>query len=185
MFQRLVQLLPTPESRAVGMTTGGMLALMGGQKLLGVGMFLRGVGELERRWRDAHPEFDGTLQHRWYLSSRYYERTHTDPTNRLLHMVGTPMILGGTCGLLLSRPMRPLWFVAVGSFSLGWALNLVGHALFEKNAPAFADDPLSFLVGPVWDAQQLGLLRGARKVAARGRRPSSTVTMHVGEPAQA
>ena len=39
MFSRLVSLLPTAESRAVGMTTGGMIALMSGQKLLGVGMF--------------------------------------------------------------------------------------------------------------------------------------------------
>jgi hypothetical protein len=130
MFSRLVSLLPTAESRAVGMTTGGMIALMSGQKLLGVGMFARGVGELERKWRDRHPEFDGTLQHRWYLATRFYEKTHSDPTNRLLHMVGIPMIMGGVGGLLLSRPMRPLWLVSVGTFTLGWALNLIGHALF-------------------------------------------------------
>ncbi len=181
----LIQMLPTPESRAVGMTSGGMLALMAGQKMLGIGMFARGVAELERQWRDRHPEFDGTLQHRWHLAARNYERTHADPTNRLLHLLGTPMILGGAVGLLLSRPMRPLWLVSVSGFTLGWSLNLVGHAMFEKNTPAFADDPLSFLVGPVWDAQQLGLMRHARKASRPGRRPANTVTVHVGEPAQA
>ena len=50
----LIQMLPTPESRAVGMTSGGMLALMAGQKMLGIGMFARGVAELERQWRDRH-----------------------------------------------------------------------------------------------------------------------------------
>lgn len=185
MLRRIINLLPTEESRAVGMTTGGMIALVTGQKLLGAGLFARGVAELERKWREQHPEFDGTLQHRWYLATRYYEKTHSEPTNRVLHLVGTPMIMLGVGGLLLSRPARPIWLVSVGTFTLGWALNLVGHALFEKNAPAFADDPLSFLVGPVWDAQQLGLIRGARKASFRGRRPASTVTVHVGEPVQA
>ena len=39
-------------------------------------------------------------------------------------------------------------------------MNIVGHAVFEKNRPAFADDPLSFLAGPVWDLGQVkGLVR--------------------------
>ena len=41
------------------------------------------------------------------------------------------------------------------AFPAGWALNLVGHAAFEKRAPAFSDDGLSFVAGPVWDLQQL------------------------------
>jgi hypothetical protein len=185
MLTRLIGLLPTEGSRAVGLTAGGVLALIGGQKLLGAGLFLRGTVALERQWRERHPEFDGSLQHRWYLATRRYEQAHRDPTNRVMHLVGTPLMLGGVVSLLLSRPLRPLWLLGVSAFSLGWALNLSGHALFEKNAPAFADDPLSFIVGPIWDAQQVGLLRGARRVNLRGRRPDSTVTMHVGEPAQA
>ena len=38
---------------------------------------------------------------------------------------------------------------------MGWAFNIVGHAVYEKNAPAFADDPLSFIAGPAWDLQQM------------------------------
>jgi uncharacterized membrane protein YGL010W len=42
----------------------------------------------------------------------------------------------------------------LGAFGVGWALNLVGHAAYEKRAPAFSEDGLSFLAGPVWDLQQ-------------------------------
>jgi uncharacterized membrane protein YGL010W len=42
-------------------------------------------------------------------------------------------------------------------------MNLVGHAVFEKNRPAFADDPLSFLAGPAWDLRQWAALAGSRK----------------------
>ena len=43
----------------------------------------------------------------------------------------------------------------------------MGHAAFEKNAPAFKDDPLSFLAGPVWDLQQfIGKRKAQAKVEA-------------------
>ena len=55
------------------------------------------------------------------------------------------------------------WGVAAGSFAFGWGLNIVGHQFFEKNAPAFKDDPLSFIAGPVWDLQQLAGLGKKKK----------------------
>ena len=53
------------------------------------------------------------------------------------------------------NPFRPLWFISAGAFASGWVLNIIGHGMYEKNAPAFADDPLSFIAGPVWDFTQL------------------------------
>jgi uncharacterized membrane protein YGL010W len=32
----------------------------------------------------------------------------------------------------------------------GWALQVIGHRVFEKNRPAFLSDPYYLLVGPVW-----------------------------------
>lgn len=75
--------------------------------------------------------------------------------NRKLHIVGIPMIVGGTAGLLLFSPFRPLWLASAAAFVAGWALNFLGHGRFEKNAPAFADDPLSFIAGPAWDFMHL------------------------------
>jgi hypothetical protein len=35
-------------------------------------------------------------------------------------------------------------------------LNFIGHGIFEKNAPAFADDPLSFAAAIAWDVDRMG-----------------------------
>lgn len=134
---------------------GGMSTLLTGQKGAALAMFARGFGQLERYWREQHPEFKGDFKARVAESIRFYESTHQNPVNRQLHLIGIPMIVGGAAGLLATPSFSPLWFGAAGAFTAGWALNILGHAAFEKNAPAFADDPLSFIVGPLWDARQM------------------------------
>jgi len=134
---------------------GGMATLLTGQKAAALTMFARGFGRLERAWREKHPEFQGDLKARVAESVRFYEATHQNGVNRQLHLVGIPMIVGGAVGLLTTPSFSPFWFGAAGAFTAGWALNILGHAAFEKNAPAFADDPLSFIVGPLWDARQM------------------------------
>ena len=77
------------------------------------------------------------------------------------------MIVGGAAGMLAFRPVSitaPLFFVSTGTFITGWALNIVGHSKYEGNAPAFKDDPLSFMAGPIWDARQV--VKGLRPGAA-------------------
>jgi len=136
-----------------------MGALCFGLKRSALLLFATGVREIERDWRHRHPEFQGTLAERWQLSLEFYRETHQNPTNRRLHVVGIPLIVGGAAGLLLSRPLSPvsggLWLGSLAAFSGGWALNILGHAAYEGRAPAFSEDGLSFLAGPVWDLQQL------------------------------
>jgi uncharacterized membrane protein YGL010W len=73
-----------------------------------------------------------------------------------LHVVGIPLIVGGAVGLLAAPPvLGVLRFTSLAAFGVGWLLNLVGHAAFEKRAPAFSEDALSFVAGPVWDLRQL------------------------------
>jgi len=134
---------------------GGMALLLTGKKVAALSMFTRGALGLERQWRDKHPDVAPTFQARWGEAIRFYEETHQNERNRLLHRIGIPMIVGGAAALLLSKPLRPLWTLGALSFTAGWTLNIVGHTRHEKNAPAFADDPLSFIAGPVWDWQQL------------------------------
>lgn len=154
------------DARALLYTVGGMATLtLGGPRLPALGLFAKGAAGLERQWRAKHPRFQGGPRERWQKAEQFYEGTHQDPTNRVLHIVGIPMIVGGAAGMLAFRPLgltAPLWFGSAGTFATGWALNIVGHAVFEKNAPAFKDDPLSFVAGPVWDARQV-----ARKLRAR------------------
>jgi uncharacterized membrane protein YGL010W len=55
-------------------------------------------------------------------------------------------------------PWNPL--LAGGMFTTGWALQLVGHCVFEKNDPQFLSDPRNLLVGVVWVAREWGRLLG-------------------------
>lgn len=145
----------TAKSRNVAYTAGGLVALLAGRKLTALGMFAKGLAGLEKEWRAAHPDFDGDLAARWQKALEFYAETHQHDTNRKLHVVGIPFIVAGSAGLLLFPAYRPLWGLSAAAFVGGWALNFVGHGVYEKKAPAFADDPLSFFAGPVWDFQQI------------------------------
>lgn len=173
MLQRIAKLIPSKKTRDVALMGGGMAALLCGQKVLGLGMFGKGALGIEALWRERHPEFDGTLEERWQKALEFYEETHQHDTNRTLHVIGIPMILGGAAGLILFTPFGPRWLASAGSFTAGWVLNFVGHGVYEKKAPAFTDDPLSFLAGPIWDLQQL---RKGRRRTQRAERPIATAS---------
>ena len=136
-----------------------MAALCAGFKLSALSLFGAGIKQLEKDWRTRHPEFAGNAAERWQASLSFYRDTHQNGTNRTLHLIGIPLILGGAAGLFVSKPLSPargaLWATSLGAFAAGWALNLIGHAAFEKRAPAFSEDGLSFIAGPVWDLQEL------------------------------
>ncbi len=155
MLDKLLESIPGAKARNVAYSVAGMATLFTGAKLGSLALFAKGLSGLEKEWRAAHPEHEGGVVERWNRAIHFYESTHLDDTNRKLHIVGIPMIVGGAAGLLLFVPFGPRWFLSAGTFTTGWVLNLVGHAAFEKNAPAFADDPLSFLAGPIWDLQQV------------------------------
>lgn len=150
----------------VALAAGGMVALCAGFKGTALTLFSAGVRALEQDWRRRHPEFTGSLAERWQASLEFYRETHQNSTNRTLHVIGIPMIVGGAAGLFVSKPFSPitggLWLGSLTAFGVGWALNLVGHAAYEHRAPAFSEDGLSFLAGPVWDFQQLMSTRSQR-----------------------
>lgn len=148
----------------VALSVAGMGALCAGFKLGALSLFSAGIKLLEKDWRARHPQFIGNAAERWQASLAFYRDTHQNGTNRTLHLIGIPLIVGGAAGLFVSKPFSPvtgaLWAGSLGAFATGWALNIVGHAAFEKRAPAFSDDGLSFIAGPVWDLQEM--LRSAR-----------------------
>ncbi len=51
----------------------------------------------------------------------------------------------------------PRWAIllAAALFVLGWVFQLVGHAVYEKNRPAFLRNLSHLLVGPLWIAKKL------------------------------
>jgi hypothetical protein len=162
MIDTFLSFIPSAKKRNVAYAGAGMLGVLAGRKITGLALFAKGLHGLEEEWRKAHPEFEGGVVARWDKAIEFYEETHENGVNRKLHIIGIPMIVGGAAGLLLFSPFRPLWFVSASSFTAGWILNFIGHGVFEKKAPAFADDPLSFLAGPVWDFKQLFGAKSAR-----------------------
>ena len=83
---------------------------------------------------------------REYIS--LYQKEHTTFGNKLTHMVGIPLIVASIPTAFVS----PL--TGGGMFIAGWALQYVGHQVFEKNTPAFYRDPYYLLVGPAWVAAE-------------------------------
>lgn len=138
-----------------GEVVGGMAMLLFGQKAKGLMMFAHGFFTLEKEYRKAHPHLEPGLKARWDEAVTFYEETHQNETNRTLHRLGIPVILGGAAGLLLAKPYRLPWMISAFAFAGGWALNILGHSKYEKKAPAFTEDPLSFIAGPVWDIKQM------------------------------
>jgi uncharacterized membrane protein YGL010W len=62
--------------------------------------------------------------------------------------VGLPFIpvLFGAYWLGRAVPNELAWIL----FVLGWVLQFIGHAVFEKKSPAFTKNLEHLLVGPIW-----------------------------------
>lgn len=140
----------------------GMALVLAGRKKEGLLTFAHGFYALEKSYRENNPRLEPGFKARWRESVRFYDETHQEPTNRTLHRWGIPVILASALGLLLTKPYTRPWWVSASAFALGWATNIVGHGKYEKNRPAFTEDPLSFVAGPVWDLKQLKAIKKAK-----------------------
>jgi uncharacterized membrane protein YGL010W len=89
---------------------------------------------------------------RGYLAE--YEREHTQLGTKITHMIGIPMIVASIPTAFVSPPAAGVLFVG------GWAFQLVGHYVFEKNNPSFLHDGYYLLVGPIWVALEVAQLLG-------------------------
>lgn len=52
--------------------------------------------------------------------------------------------------------------IGVGLFAVGWVIQFVGH-YFEGRKPAFVDDMIGLLIGPLFVTAEAGFLLGLRK----------------------
>jgi uncharacterized membrane protein YGL010W len=55
-----------------------------------------------------------------------------------------------------------VWIIAVGLFVLGWALQIVGHQLFEGKRPTLLDNPVQMLISPMFIFAKLFIRLGWR-----------------------
>jgi len=68
----------------------------------------------------------------------FYLSQHSNKTCRLLHIIGTTILLAITLTALYHRQPILLIFVPIAGYGFAW----VGHFFFEKNKPATFTYPL-------------------------------------------
>ena len=80
---------------------------------------------------------------------------------------GLVMFVFSGISLLLAAKLAALPFglwlgSAIGIFVIGWVLQFIGH-YYEGKKPAFVDDLIGLLVGPLFIMAELGFKLGLRK----------------------
>jgi uncharacterized membrane protein YGL010W len=55
-----------------------------------------------------------------------------------------------------------MWTIAIGLFVLGWAMQIVGHQVFEGKRPSLLDNPLHMLISPMYVFARLFIALGLR-----------------------
>lgn len=66
-------------------------------------------------------------------------------------------------GAVLAAQATAMWLGAgVGLFVVGWAIQFVGH-YWEGRKPAFVDDVMGLIVGPLFVVAELAFLLGMRR----------------------
>ena len=101
------------------------------------------------------------LRTRWPTTERNTRRTGV----RATHLVGTPIIAAGL-PLVFAKPR-----VGAAMFVGGWAMQIIGHRLFEKNLPSTHKGWITYqLTGVIHVCEQYGEMlarRSQRRAAAR------------------
>ncbi len=73
------------------------------------------------------------------------------------------LALGAWCGTAVAAQTRGIWLGAgIGLFVVGWAIQFVGH-VYEGRKPAFLDDLMGLIIGPLFVVAEALFLIGLRK----------------------
>ena len=76
--------------------------------------------------------------------------------------LGIVMLAVGTLLDLAARAVGG-WRVAAASFVLGWTFQAIGHAVYEKNSPAFFKNLRHLLIGPAYLVNEALRIRPPRR----------------------
>ena len=75
-----------------------------------------------------------------------------------------------------------VWVIAVGLFVLGWALQIVGHQLFEGKRPTLLNNPVQMLISPMYMFAKLFVFLGLRPdlaaVLQKSSQPTTAERLH-------
>ena len=94
----------------------------------------------------------------------YYRSQHTTRGVRATHLVGIPTV-AASLPLIAAR-----WRVGLPLFLGGWALQVLGHRVFEKNSPALTKGffTYQFCGLAFWCEEMADLIAGRSDLLARG-----------------
>lgn len=82
---------------------------------------------------------------------------------RLGAAMAVVLTAGTWLGAAVAACPTPLWLGAgIGLFVIGWIIQLVGHA-YEGRKPAFLDDMIGLLIGPLFIVAEIGFAFGLRR----------------------
>ncbi len=73
----------------------------------------------------------------------YYLSEHAHPTCRMLHFIGSTLVLVVLLISLVNQQWALLWLLPLIGYGFAW----VGHFFYEKNKPATFRYPLYSLIG--------------------------------------
>jgi uncharacterized membrane protein YGL010W len=69
----------------------------------------------------------------------------------------------GVLGMLIAAQPSSVWLaISIGLFIVGWIIQFVGH-FFEGKKPAFVDDLVGLLIGPLFVTAEVAFALGLRR----------------------
>ncbi|MBL0163305.1 MAG: DUF962 domain-containing protein [Xanthomonadales bacterium] len=89
---------------------------------------------------------------------RFYLSEHANRACRLLHFIGSSLVIGVVVAAILQRDLRWLLLAPLAGYGFAW----IGHFVFERNRPASFKQPLYSFIGD-W-AMYWDILRGRIKL---------------------
>ncbi len=90
----------------------------------------------------------------------FYLSEHKDPTNKILHFIGTGLSLSLLTYFIYTVQFTKIPLILLVGYSFAW----VGHFIFEKNRPATFKYPLMSFICDF--KMFFDILRGKVKIAA-------------------
>lgn len=99
--------------------------------------------------------------------------------------IALAVVLGGmlSVGVWLAQQTTVLWLGwGVGLFVVGWVIQFVGH-YWEGRKPAFMDDIVGLLIGPLFVLAEMGFALGLRKEVQQAIEARSGTVRHGARPA--
>jgi uncharacterized membrane protein YGL010W len=71
-----------------------------------------------------------------------------------------------------------VWTMIAALIVIGWALQIVGHSLFERRRPALLDNPIHMLISPMFIVAKFFVAFGFRRdlVAVLSNKPEETAS---------